>query len=354
VIPQIRNRFSLFALAASLGISTTSGNAQDVASVVGVVSYPVAENRMISVGVPLMRPAVVAGIVDSVDSSGITLVNADGVRQTFDGVLQPGSSYYLDVVAQRDGQPTDFIGHRIEIDERATTALSSGKLVAEESSLNTLSKNNLGSLIDHRVVIRPHWTLATVFGTGTTAGLNSATAPAEADQVFFSTAKGLSVFYFRKATSPQWRSLATGSANQDNAIIPPGVGVYFKRQKSPVTFTVAGEVRSSRFVRSPVSSGQLLVSGFPIAASLSDLRLVSSAGLTSGVSATAADQVFRWDGASFESFFLKSGTAPVWQKASLDGLDYTSAKLLDASAAILVRLKSSVISPLVQTAPFSL
>ena len=331
-----------------------SVGAQDVASVVGVVSYPVGEYRMISVGVPLMRPAVVAGVIESVDSEGISLVNSEGVRQTLEGFLQPGSSYFVEVLSQRDGAVTESIGHRIEIDERVTASQSSGKIALEESSLNTLSKNNLASIVNHRVVIRPHWTLATVFGTGAAAGLNSATAPAEADQVYFSTAKGLSVYYLRKAAIPQWRSLATGSLNQDNAIIPPGVGVFFKRQKNPATFTVAGEVRSGRFVRSPVSSGQLLVSAFPVAASLADLRLVAGAGLTPGASAAAADQVFRWDGASFESFFLKSGTAPVWQKASLDGLDYTGAKLLDASAAILVRLKTGVLSPLVQTAPFSL
>ena len=353
-MPHLRNRFSLFALATTLGVSSGVAIAQDVASVVGVVSYPVGENRMVSVGVPLMRPAVVAGVVESVDSGGITLVNANGVRLAFDGALQPGSSYYVEVLAQRDGLATDFIGHRIEIDERATSSLASGKAVVEESALNTLSKSNIASLVDHRVVVRPHWTLATVFGTGTTAGLNSATAPAEADQVYFSTAKGLSVYYFRKGATPQWRSLVTGSTSQDNAIIPPGVGVFFKRQKNGATFTVAGEVRSGRFVRSPVSSGQLLVSAFPVAASLADLRLVAGAGLTAGVSVAAADQVFRWDGAAFESFFLKSGTAPAWQKASLDGVDYTASKLLEASAAILVRLKSSVLSPLVQTAPFSL
>lgn len=354
MIPWTKTIFWALASAASCGLTAGTALGQDAASVVGVVSYPVGEYRMIPVGVPLMRPAVAAGVVEAVDSEGITLVNAEGVRQTLASVLQPGSSYYVEVIRHREGVASDAIGHRIEVDERVSAAQASGKIAVEDSALNTLIKNNLASIVNHRIVIRPHWTLATVFGTGATAGMNSATSPAEADQVYFSTAKGLTVYYFRKGTEPQWRSLATGPANQDNAIIPPGVGVFFKRQKSSATFTVAGEVRSGPFVRSPVSSGQLLAPGFPVSASLADLRLVSVAGLTSGVSAATADQVFRWDGASFESFFLKSGTAPVWQKASLDGLDYSSAKLLDASAAILVRLKTGVPSPLVQTAPFSL
>ena|GEM_PF-1445921 len=328
--------------------------AQDVASVVGTVAFPVGENRMISVGVPLVRPAVAAGIVESVDSGGITIVNGEGTPQTFTRNLLEGSSYYLEVVSHRDGSSSTALGHRFEIDESATKAQSAGKVVLGDSHLNTLEKSNLAIIVGHRVVVRPHWTLAGVFGTGTASSLNSAINPAEADQVYFSTAKGLSVFYFRDGVSPQWRSLATGPVNQDGAIIPPGVGVFFKRQKNGATFTVVGEVRAGRFVRSPVSSGQLIVSGFPVSASLADLRLLAVAGLTSGATAEVADQVFRWDGAAFEGFFLRAGSAPAWQKAALDNLDYSGAKLLEASSAILVRLKSGPLAPLVQSVPFSL
>jgi len=215
-----------------------------VASVVGTVAFPVGENRMISVGVPLVRPAVAAGVVELVDSGGVTLINGEGTPQAVAANLLEGSSYYIEVVGHRDGSSSTALGHRFEIDEPATKAQSAGKIVLGDSHLNTLEKNSLALIVGHRVVVRPHWTLAGIFGTGTSSPLNSSVNPAEADQVYFSTAKGLSVFYFRGGVSPQWRSLASGPVNQDGAIIPPGVGVFFKRQKNAATFTVVGEVRA--------------------------------------------------------------------------------------------------------------
>lgn len=356
-IPVVPRKISLFLfcpLALLALVLGSSLRAQDVASVVGTVAFPVGENRMISVGVPLVRPAVAAGVVELVDSGGVTLINGEGTPQAVAANLLEGSSYYIEVVGHRDGSSSTALGHRFEIDEPATKAQSAGKIVLGDSHLNTLEKNSLALIVGHRVVVRPHWTLAGIFGTGTSSPLNSSVNPAEADQVYFSTAKGLSVFYFRGGVSPQWRSMATGPVNQDGAIIPPGVGVFFKRQKNAATFTVVGEVRAGRFVRSPVLSGQLIVSGFPVSASLADLRLLTGAGLTSGATAEVADQVFRWDGAAFEGFFLRAGSAPAWQKAALDNLDYSGAKLLEASSAILVRLKSGPLAPLVQSVPFSL
>jgi hypothetical protein len=117
-------------------------------------------------------------------------------------------------------------------------------------------------------------------------------------------------------------------------------------------FTVTGEVRATRFVRNPASSGQLLVSGFPVAASPADLRLVN--GLTAATSPAAADQLLRWNGSSFESFFLQSGSSPVWRKESLESIDFTSSKLLDAASAVLLRLRAGPTSSLTQAVPFSL
>jgi hypothetical protein len=272
-------------------------------------------------------------------------------------VLAEGSSYYAEVVGHSTAASSDYIGHRFELDEQASRVAQTGKVFVSNTPYNTLDSSSLSQILGHRITIRPHWTLATVFGTGSSAALNAANSPAEADQVYFATAKGLTVFYFRKGndgSTPQWRSLSGGAGNQDGAIIPPGVGVFFKRQGNSGIFTVTGEVRSTRFVRSPVASGQLLVSGFPVSASPADLRLVGTSGLTAGTVATAADQLLRWNGGSFESFFLQSGSSPVWRKEALETIDFTSSKLLDAASAILLRLRAGPTSSLVQSVPFSL
>jgi len=326
--------------------------AQDAASVVGAISYPVGQNRMITVGVPLLRPAIAAGVVEAADAEGLTVVDGEGIRKSLAGLLADESSYFVEVVGHSAGAASEWIGHRLEVDEQGSRSNPAGKIALADSSLNTLAKSTLSQLSGHRVVVRPHWTLATVFGTGSTANLNSSSSPAEADQVYFSTANGLSVFYFRKGTTPQWRSLSGGAGNQDGAIIPPGVGVFFKRQGTSAVFTITGEVRATRFIRSPASSGQLLVSGFPVAASPADLRLVN--GLTAATSPAAADQLLRWNGSSFESFFLQSGSSPVWRKESLESIDFTSSKLLDAASAVLLRLRAGPTSTLAQAVPFSL
>ena len=213
----------------------TVASGQTGSQPVGVISYSVGENSTIAIGMPLLRPAVVAGSVAAVN--GATLVLAAGTAEQAVS-LADGESYYVEVVASASGASAAMVGHRFEVDEVATRAATAGKVVLDLGSpLNTAGAAAVAGLTDYRIVVRPHWTLASLFGSGATAKLNAALSASAADQVLAWDGLGFSVYYLRSGATPQWRNVATGTANQDGAILPPGTGLYLRRRASVLAFS---------------------------------------------------------------------------------------------------------------------
>jgi hypothetical protein len=92
------------------------------------MSYAVAENSTISLGVPLLRPGVTVAGVGAVVGATLTLTGtAAGVAVP----LAEGESYFVEVVAHVDGTTTALVGHRFEVDEAATSAGVGGTVVLE-------------------------------------------------------------------------------------------------------------------------------------------------------------------------------------------------------------------------------
>ncbi len=353
---RLLNRL-LIACTAILCLQGSFSFGQTGGAPVGAMSYTFAENSTTSVGVPLLRSSVITREVKSVAGSTLTLSGVDGGT----GLLPVDSaSYYLEVVGHVDGTTMTLVGHRFEVDESATRAVGTAGIVVVDttSSLNTAAATALSGLVSYRVAVRPHWTLATLFGTGLATNINAASSVATADQVLAWDGTGFSVYYLRAGDVPQWRNIATGPANQDNAILPPGVGVYVKRQVGALTVSVVGEVRTNRFVRPAYVGAQLMAAGFPIDASPSDLKLLAANGLLSGTSAAGADQFLTWNGTSFDAFYLRDNTVPEWRNAATGVIDYTNAKLFPSGGATLLLLRSATFgappAQLVQAVPFSL
>jgi hypothetical protein len=321
-----------------------------------VISYSVGENSTIAIGMPLLRPAVAAGSVAAVN--GATLMFAAGTAGQAVS-LADGESYYAEVVASVSGVSTAMVGHRFEVDEVATRAATAGKVVLDLGSpLNTAGAAAVAGLTDYRIVVRPHWTLASLFGSGATAKLNAALSASAADQVLAWDGLGFSVYYLRSGATPQWRNVATGTANQDGAILPPGTGLYLRRRASVLAFSVVGEVRTNVFVRPPYAASQLVAGGFPVASSPADWNLVSGAGLTPGTNAAHADQLLNWAGNAFSQYFLQDGAVPQWRSTATGLFDQSRATLFSATGATLLLCRAAATGTppavLVQAVPFSL
>lgn len=328
--------------------------AQSGSSPVGVMSYAVAQNSTISLGVPLLRPSLVVGEVTAVNGVTLTL-SANTVVPS----LVSGESYFVEVVAHLDGTTSTLLGHRFEVDEVATVAASAGKIVLEANSThNTSPAEAIAGLTGYRVAVRPHWTLAALLGTGRNAKVNAGASAGAADQVLAWNGRGFSVYYLREGDVPQWRNAATGPLNQDGAIVPPGVGVFLRRRAGSLNFSVAGEVRTNRFVRPAFAASQLVANGFPVETSPADWRLTTSAGLSAGTTPLNSDRLLTWTGSSVNTYFLSAGATPQWRSPTASLLDFSNARLFPAQGANFLLLRSAANGssppPLVQAVPFSL
>jgi hypothetical protein len=286
----------------------------------------------------------------------MTLTATDGSAAALPSLVRP---HYLEVLGHVDGVTVALVGHRFEIDEVATSAAGAGELVLDVASrLNTATAASVAGLANYRVAVRPHWTLATLFGTGASGKFSPATSIASADQVFVWNGTGFSVFYFRGGAVPQWRNIATGPANQDHAIVPPGVGVIVKKQQGAAAIAVVGEVRTNAFVRVPYVGAQVVASAFPVGSSPADWRLVAGSGLTASTSPTFADQLLTWSASGFTTFFLRAGATFEWRNGETSPTNFSTSHLFTPTGAALLLLKAPSVgtapAQLVQAVPFPL
>lgn len=321
---------------------------------VGSMTYAVAANSMISLGVPLLRAGVWTGVVGAGDSGTVTLLQDSGQPLNLASLISSSSPYYIEVVGHLDGVTTTLVGDRFEVDETATVATANNVLALDgASALNTMVGGDFSSLANYRVTIRPHWTLASFFGTGIGTNLNASTSIQAADQVLAWNGTGFSIYYFRNTSTPQWRNPSTGTASQDKAIIPPGVGVYFKRASGAYSRTITGEVRVNRFVRVLDNTSQLIANGFPVDLSPGDLHQNTSNGYVSSTYVGTADQLLTLVSGGFSIYYYRSGATPQWRNVSTGTTNQTSAKFYGAAEAVLYRPKGSP-GDMIQDVPFSL
>jgi uncharacterized protein (TIGR02597 family) len=339
-------------------LSVNSGAlAQTGSSPVGAMSFSVGQNATISMGIPLLRPAVTTALVGSASGNTLTFAASDARRAVR---LVDGDSYYVEVVASGDGSSTAMLGQRFEVNEAATRTAAAGTVVLDlQSALNTAGAGAVSGLANYRIAVRPHWTLASLFGTGAAAKVAAAQSSATADQVLAWDGGGFSVYYLRSGTTPQWRNAATGALNQDGAIVPPGTGVYLRRRGDALSFTVVGEVRTNAFVHPPYAASQLVVGGFPVDTSPADWKLLSGTGITAGSTPLDSDQLLKWTGTQFDQYYLFNGIVPPqWRGVTTGLLDQSRANLFPVGSANLLILRGAPTGPkpplLVQAVPFTL
>jgi uncharacterized protein (TIGR02597 family) len=357
-IPKFRyNR--LLALCATLGLTClASAQTTTVTTVpVGAMTYSFAANSTASVGIPLLRPAIYSGTVTAGNTATLTL---SGTGLNLANSILSSSSYFLEVTGHSDGVTTTNIGVRLEINEITTVANANGVAAIDTlSNLNT-STGNFSALIGYKVCIRPHWTLATLFGTGVgVTGLTSATTFSLADQVLAWDGSGWSTYWFRQNSAgsvKEWRNTSTGTNNQDGAIIPAGAGVYLRKAGLASTISVVGEVRTNRFIRILDNTTQLIALGFPVDISPSQLGLSPASNFTAATTFSSADQVLAWDGTGFSTYWLRRNTAGdiiQWRNTATTTTDHSNTAFIASNKAYFIKpigIPDDIVAPV----PFTL
>lgn len=284
--------------------------------------------------ISLARPSVAIGKISSqTNGSSTTLV--DNSATWADNAFNPaaGAKYPTHYIEFISGALTG-----LTFDITGTSAVAKSITVDADLSASALAESAYR--------IRPHWTLASLFGA-TPTGIQRGTATT-ADLINLWTGSSYTIFYHRQsATQNGWRTTNSVSADEADAVVFPDQGIFFKRRgTTALSLPIIGEVRGDEFAVS-VAPGFNLISGL----SAKDITLDES-GLYSGSNstgvkagtATSADLVSIWDGSSFLSYYVRStvaGGVQGWRSTTNVSVDTSSTKI-PAGSAIIVRRQSDV------------
>jgi len=258
---------SLLAMAVApmiLGMPLASMAESVTTDPVGFVKINIAPGLQ-TVGLPMVKPAVAAGLVASSDSASVTMASDVGTL--------PSGAYYLEVVSGSENAP--WVGERFDV------VGSSGSVVSIDASSvrNTISLSTV-DLSGYSVVVRPHITLNDAFPAGEMT---------EGDQVllFDSSTGGFGV------VSLDHDIFSGELAWGENVILAPGVGLfYLSNASAEMDIINLGEVRMNTF-RQPLVAGLNFVSeGHPVDNSPDSRFLTAANGFE------ANDQIFVFDRSS--------------------------------------------------------
>ncbi|WP_395749803.1 TIGR02597 family protein [Prosthecobacter sp.] len=194
--------------------------------------------------------------------------------------------------------------------------------------------------------IRPHWTLASVFGATNQAGLSGGTS-STADTIQVFNNGGFVVYYYQTSGfgGTGWRQSGAPFVDASSTVLYPDEGILIARQQSSsVNITISGAVKTGQ-TSLPVSSGYtFLGNAYAAAMTLASSNLYTgdaNTGLAGGTSSTA-DQVMFWNGTGYNVYYYQTsgfgGTG--WR---LSGAPFTDASTtsIPAGAALFVKRTGS-------------
>jgi hypothetical protein len=281
----------------------------------------------------LLNQEVFAGAVAAVDGNALTFTTGgDDIAAQF----QPGTSYFLEVVSGSRA------GHRFDVSVGASTETA---VALDLSSARNTMASVPADLVGARVVVRPHWTSATVLPTDLFKSTNS---PARSDRMmFFNTASNsYSTFWLYAGNGGAlWAREGDASLTSHNQrVFAPGEGVLVHVRGAAVTAVHIGQVRSNRFIL-PLSAGtQLIGGGYPMAQSPEDRGMNAAGSFTAGQEPASADRLRLWVGdvtvgtTGYDSFFLKlNGANAQWvREGDANPSDQSQSKLFTPNRAAFV------------------
>ena len=289
-------------------------------------------------GTAFIRPALFRGTVDSAAGLELTLATA-ATGGNLGSLFPPAIPCYAEI----SGGP--WVGHRFEIDGSATSGAVL-RLLAD-SPLHT---RTLPDLTGAPLVVRPHWTLATLFPPDQFRATTSSTT---SDQVLtFSRPSFVGYWLLDLGTSSRWvRTDDSSLADRGNLPIPPGEGLFVDRRDGALSVLDLGEVRPHAMARLLPAGYTMHTSGWPLPATPVTAALLQSDGFTGSTNPSKADAFQLWSADSgtgpqtFRSFFLLHGPAPYryWVDKSDASLQNRNAEMLFAPGrAFFLQLRATV------------
>jgi uncharacterized protein (TIGR02597 family) len=185
--------------------------------------------------------------------------------------------------------------------------------------------------------IRPHWTIAGIFGTTSQNGLSGGNS-STADQILIwsNATQGYSTYYYQTSGfgGVGWRKSGAPTVDASATVVYPDDGfIIARKQSADVAITVSGAVKTGQ-TSVPVPAGYNLL-GNVYATSMT----LASSGLYTGDSATgvgggnstSADQILIWNPATsgYDTYYYQtSGFGGVgWRKSGAPTVDASTSSI---------------------------
>jgi hypothetical protein len=286
------------------------------------------------IGIPLLNSDLFKGSAVSLSGSTLSLASVSNVG----ALLTSGEPHYLEVYSGA------LKGDRFDIDTAATITAANGAVVLNSASANnTLAVSNIGAALDGATVaVRRHITLEKVqsFVQGSLVGNNT---PANADQILIFNPNTQSFLtYYLRLDGITWRGSTTGTATQNKVPVPPGVGVFLKKNSSGVDFLSSGLVRQNDFSLPYKAGLQLLAPGFPLAYSPSTLGATAANGWSGNNTPASADQIqiFNTGSGAFATYYLRLDGS-TWRGTTTGTAPQTSNNVVSDASAFFVKRASA-------------
>lgn len=311
------------------GSSLTLGQGTNFSEVVSFRKTTLGQG-MSAVSFPLLNPEILRTEVIATSGNAVTLGNQSNVGAS----LTTGEPYYLEVYSG------NLKGDRFDVDTAATRAAANGTVILNPGSpANTVPWSAVGTELDGAtVVVRKHITLEQVQGF-IQGPLNGNNLAADADQIlFYQSSSSNFVTYYLRGDGVTWRGSTTGLTPQNKAPIPPGTGVFLKRNGAPVPMTSVGVVRKNDFAMPYQSGLQLVAPGFPFDFSPASLGAVAANGWMGTNMASGADQIQIHNPANnnFTTYYLR-GDGVSWRGATTGTADQSTNKFIPGHTAFFVK-----------------
>ena len=295
------------------------------------LSYALAEGTSY-VGVPLLREAVLKGRINSV-------VAPDRLQVTLSehSALSSALNYYLEITSAP--QAPDLEGERFNLWSASLREIvpASTQIHLHLGHFDNTRGDLPAALTGCDFVVRPHWTLSSLFGGQDRPSLlRGHRLISASDQVTFQ--RGTAVFTYFLETSPshphgRWKSTRGGLLH--DPILGPGSALMLNRKKGLLRFTLTGEKRST-LLRRPLLAGQNLVSLPSLKASrIVDLVLTAEQGWA------PEDMLTIWKGPSKRRYQSTSSTDGWIGLDSILGMDPAVAPIFSPTSGIMITKKTA-------------
>ncbi|MCU0749414.1 MAG: hypothetical protein MUF13_07715, partial [Akkermansiaceae bacterium] len=241
---------------------------------------------------PYLRETGFTGTISAVNGNELVLAISAGSTNL--GSLLASGTYYLEVSSG------DHEGDRFDIASGAGNTLTVSTKPGFQLALppfNTLLGAPPASLVGDTIRIHRHWTLGEIFPPSSFGATNDRNT-ADQVQMFADGAWTIFWLYDDGILPPRWVKIGDGDyLDQANAIIAPGMGMFFNNRTAPTSLLAYGEVREHDFVR-PLTAGNNLVGGgypidqSPVGTGSRQMNLASS--FFGSRDFATADSIFLW------------------------------------------------------------